>query len=81
MSCYHETDQSVISSNPLTKLLLCQEKQLRKDGDMRSYHGVAKREKHKSKRKKKPLKCVYSNIDLYNTIPRLRRRKIPFDLF
>lgn len=45
MSCYHETDQSVISSNPLTKLLLCQEKQLRKDGDMISYHGVAKREK------------------------------------
>lgn len=34
MSCYHKTDQSVISSNPVTKLLLRQEKQLGKEGDM-----------------------------------------------
>lgn len=62
MSCYHETDQSVISSNPLTKLLLCQEKQLRKEGDMISYQGVAKREEHKSKKKKKTSRLQHRSI-------------------
>lgn len=67
MSCYHKTDQSVISSNPLTKLLLCQEKQLKKDGDM-IYHGAARRKNTKAKKKKRNpySKCVYSYTDLYN---------------
>lgn len=70
MSCYHKTDQSVISSNPLTKLLLCQEKQLKKDGDM-IYHGAAERKNTKAKKKKKKPSSVYTATQIYTTITRL----------
>lgn len=60
MSCYHETDQSVISSNPLNE----SGKQLRKDGDMIRYQG-----RGNAKTLKKIPSHVYTAAEIYIVQP------------
>lgn len=60
MSCYHKPDHSATSSNPVTKLLLSQEKQSSEESET---HDTMREESRKGQKIREKHR---SNGDLYN---------------